>query len=424
MCLFTIMSEDTHKIRYCAVTNCHIRMSAIVKDPHVLCPVHTGFQCDQDKRCDICKTWSEQQMLDYIKLQEGKARRKAHKDRKRAMKLEAKYAHELSPTSSSSIGSSGETVSFPLVPKDSVRTDIIGEGNFKLDSSVSADFVAPSAVSLPGRIDDSGYVGHSSAVPHRIQSLAAQGNEDPEPLKVLGENPSCVGQPPLKMTDEEIGQEYTTPSTSVGSGRSRSNFILTPTVYNTMKGVLDEHKEASDKEKMRLMLDALMDVDPSFSGRSSSSGKSRKSRSSVRTQRSSSSVRRHKSTVDATHSSVIRGGKEQLEVAPVVIQPKLKTTKQAPQVELSREWARMVQTGGVKVISGASCYFKDKDGKFEFVHPPTESSLREGSLGQKFGRLALCRTLRPKRTSPQGLRNQFLNLRGRKEGRVRPVAIA
>ena len=101
------MSEDTHKIRYCAVTNCHIRMSAIVKDPHVLCPVHTGFQCDQEKRCDICKTWSEQ-MLDYIKLQEGKTRRKAHKDRKRAMKLEAKYAHELSPTSSSSIGSSGE----------------------------------------------------------------------------------------------------------------------------------------------------------------------------------------------------------------------------------------------------------------------------------------------------------------------------
>ena len=381
------MSDGIHRIRYCAVIECNVRMSAVQKDPHLLCPTHTGFQCNLETRCEVCKEWSDDQMLEYIKLQEGKARRKAHKDRKRAMKAETasdvrpRHAHSLSPTSSSSISSSGEPVSVPFVGQESV-SNVFGDGNFKaVSSSDRTEFISPSDISLQSRVRprprDLGYVGQASAIPHRIHSLDSRGKDDPEPLKVSEYNPPCVGQPPQKLTEREIEQEYSTPSTSGASRRSSGSFRFTPSVYNSLKGVLEEHKRASDKEKMRIMLDSLMDIDPSFSGRSSSSSKSRRSRSSTRTERESRSAGRNKSAGFARHISPSRGDKETLEVKPVEVgmagtsgeSPKL-----TPQVELSREWARMVQTGGVSVISGASCYFKDRTGNRKFVHPPTVST--------------------------------------------------
>ena len=66
------MSDDPNRIRFCGVANCNVRMSAVSKDPHVVCPVHTGFVCNMDKRCDICKEWSVQRMQDYVKLQKGR----------------------------------------------------------------------------------------------------------------------------------------------------------------------------------------------------------------------------------------------------------------------------------------------------------------------------------------------------------------
>ena len=49
-------------------------------------------------------------------------------------------------------------------------------------------------------------------------------------------------------------------------------------MYNSLKGVLEEHKEATDQEKMHLMLKAVMEKDPTFSG-SVRSSRSRRSRS-------------------------------------------------------------------------------------------------------------------------------------------------
>ena len=404
------MSDD-HKIRFCEGINCNVRMSALSKDQHVLCPNHTGWQCNWERRCSVCKDWTDQQMQDYMRLQEGKARRKAHKDRKRELKLAAgrtsedgRPAHSLSPSSGSSVDL-GEIVSSPLLDKalHNLNLTHLGDGNIVSNrDSVSIDEITPSVFPLPSRLGDSGYVGQVSAVPHRQSMLASKGNGDPAPWMDAGENPSCVGQPLQKLAPFDVEREYATPSTSVASGRSRlssSSLRLTPGVYNTLKGVLEKHKQATDKEKMRLMLDSLMDIDPSFSG-SASSRKSRRSRRSSgrsdRTDRSRSEKReeRVKPTVEPTQISISKSKDEQLEVLPVdqeqrSSEVKVVETRPLLQVELRREWARMVETGGVKVREGVSCYFKDKEGNPKFVVPPTRSLRQAGNLGQKLGRTAL-----------------------------------
>ena len=208
------MSDDTNRIRFCGVANSNVRMSAVSKDPHVICPVHTGFICNMDKRCDICSEWSVQRMQDYVKLQEGKARRKAHKDRKRACQQESSSAdggrpvHSFSPSSSLSAGISDETV-----PSLSVQEAKLDKVNFKIgggiDLGISDDLnaIVPSVLNPPSNVQDSGYVGQVSAVPHS-SILASKGKEDPGPLMVPGDNPLCVGQPPQNLTIKDIGQEF------------------------------------------------------------------------------------------------------------------------------------------------------------------------------------------------------------------------
>ena len=129
-----IMSDDNKvKIRMCAAENCTVRMSAVEKDRHVLCPSHTGWQCTWDLRCDVCKEWTDTQMREYLRLQEGKARKKAHKDKKRALRLadgkaaDDRPAHSLSPSSISSQSDLGEIVPSPSVGK-------LGDRNIDCDS--------------------------------------------------------------------------------------------------------------------------------------------------------------------------------------------------------------------------------------------------------------------------------------------------
>ena len=393
------MSDDPNRIRVCGVANCNVRMSAVYRDPHVICPLHTGFQCNMEQRCSVCSGWSVQMMQDYVKLQEGKARRKAHKDRKRAQQQGAgsaidggRPAHSLSPSSNSSAGVSGETVPSLLVQQALVQDNCNfkngGGMNLNIDlANVNSN--VPSVVNPPSQvIGDSGYLGQVSAVPHSGISVASKGKEDPGPLMVPGDNPRCVGQPPQTLTVKDVGQEFSTPSTSGTSVRTSSSFVLTVSMYNSLKGVLDEHKEASDQDKMHLMLKAVMDKDPAFSG-SRKSGRSHRSRS-VRSDRTEGS-RRSKSTVPPTQSSLTRGREERLEIEPVRVgesiaqKPRSVSPKPRAQVELSREWARMVETGGVKVLTGASCFYKDKKGVSQFVSPPTGSIRGGRNQEQKLG---------------------------------------
>ena len=82
-------NKDKVKVRKCGVENCSVRMSAIEKDRHTICPSHVGWQCTWDKRCVECSNWPDSQMRDYVRLTDGKARKKAYKDKVRAAKLAA-----------------------------------------------------------------------------------------------------------------------------------------------------------------------------------------------------------------------------------------------------------------------------------------------------------------------------------------------
>ena len=116
------MSEAA-KIQSCAFTGCNFRMSSVDKDPHLLCPAHVGWLCSLDQRRDTCKDWPDDQMKAYCKLQQEKARKKAHRDRK---KLAAQvgseqqtavtlgHAHLMSSSESSFDSSHGKIV--PISP--------------------------------------------------------------------------------------------------------------------------------------------------------------------------------------------------------------------------------------------------------------------------------------------------------------------
>ena len=146
--LILIMEEESKvKVRYCASENCTFRMSSIEKDRHVLCPSHTGWQCTWDTRCNVCKEWTDSEMKEYLRLQQGKARKKVYKDRKRALKLATgetsndRPPHSLSPSSSSSMGetvpspfiAADRNVDLKFVNKDDVNIVNFGAGTSRID---------------------------------------------------------------------------------------------------------------------------------------------------------------------------------------------------------------------------------------------------------------------------------------------------
>ena len=145
------------RVRTCAAETCTVRLSSIEKDEHVLCPIHTGWQCSFDTRCDICRNWSDVKMKEYLKLQAGKARRKVYKEKKKAEKLAAGetsaegHAHSLSPSSlSSSQDISGETVPSPVLsnPK-SVNKAVNITNLFNFGAGSSRIFCLPPVLPLP-----------------------------------------------------------------------------------------------------------------------------------------------------------------------------------------------------------------------------------------------------------------------------------
>ena len=358
------MSEDSkNKVRYCAMENCTVRMSSCEKDRHVLCPTHTGWQCKWDVRCNVCQDWPDTLMREYVKLTEGKARKKAYKDKQKALKAanepaDERHAHLLSPSSSSAASVVGEPVPVvfdrPVIDNVNKLIDS-GVGNSNKDLIACTPSVNPPAV---GVLDQ---LGQGPVVPCGDNSLALKGSLDPRPLMVAGEPPSHTGQPPQALTTPHSGDVGRTPATarSVRSGSLK----LTPGAYSTLMAVLDDHEEESREDKMHRMLQTLMDNDPKFKGSLRGSGRSEKSVKTAGSSRIGSSV---KSAVPRRQSSLTR---EPLGVVPL---PGC-STESPNRLELTREWAKMVQTGGVTVKEGTSCYYKDSQGVAQFVKPPTDS---------------------------------------------------
>ena len=217
-------------------------------------------------------------------------------------------------------------------------------------------------------------------VPCGVFPLASQGSEDPAPLTVAGERPSHTGQPPQALATPKLGDVARTPSTS--RSKYSGSQVLTPGAYNALRAVLDEHEDASKEEKMHLMLSKLMSSDASFHG-SLTGSRSYRSRSE-RTHGSPRSVKN--STESAMHVSLTR--------AKVDVTPRAGCSRGSPnRLELTRDWARMVQTGGVTVKEGTSCYFKDSQGIDRFVEPPTGSRSGGGGNWDRCWGLRLFRLL-------------------------------
>ena len=134
------MSDEPTKVRYCSFADCKTRMSALVKDPHLLCPNHIGWQCNNELRCETCKEWSESRMAEYTKLQVGKARKKIDKEKRRARRLAAntsavgRPAHSFSPSSVSS-EDRGE-IEKVYVAKNQVEQLVISDSKVLHDSLV------------------------------------------------------------------------------------------------------------------------------------------------------------------------------------------------------------------------------------------------------------------------------------------------
>ena len=47
--------------------NCRIRMSSYDHEKHILCILCRGIGCDASNRCNICKTWSNDEFQAYLK---------------------------------------------------------------------------------------------------------------------------------------------------------------------------------------------------------------------------------------------------------------------------------------------------------------------------------------------------------------------
>ena len=146
------MADEQVKIRTCQVDGCNKRMSSLDKDRHLLCPNHTGHQCNWQQRCNVCKDWPDQQMKEYIRLQEGKSRKKAHKDKLKALKAANRSsegnAHSLSPSTVSS-SDLGEIASDLF---DNLDCKNFGDGNIDCLDRFSNISCSPSANPPPSRI--------------------------------------------------------------------------------------------------------------------------------------------------------------------------------------------------------------------------------------------------------------------------------
>ena len=62
--------------------NCSTRMSSKLYDPHFICIKCRGNVCSFESRCDMCKSWSDDQMSAYLKHQKALQSKRKPKKKK------------------------------------------------------------------------------------------------------------------------------------------------------------------------------------------------------------------------------------------------------------------------------------------------------------------------------------------------------
>ena len=61
--------KTTVQPRYCLEKGCKARLARINLDPHLLCVLHRGVDCNLIDRCDVCELWDNDSMKEYLNHQ-------------------------------------------------------------------------------------------------------------------------------------------------------------------------------------------------------------------------------------------------------------------------------------------------------------------------------------------------------------------
>ena len=416
------MADVSCKIRVCAADGCKNRMSSYEKDPHNLCPSCTGWLCNLDRRCVICADWSAARMKQYVQLQEGKARKKVYKDKQRSVRtgvgsgstMAKCSAHSLSPSFSSDDGKNVPSQSvFDQLDKDR-QSEILNV------NSPSVDVIAPPhPLGSSSDLQIVSLEQGSVVLPRCGESQSNEGNEflkrrDVDPLctdvekpvsrhvtGLRGESSCSVGHPPQipVMEQVELGsglasmEQFCTPAKTryekkSGSVSSRGSF--SSEINSALRAILRDHKDSSDREKMRIMKEFLNQTDPSLSSYSSFTDRDKSL--SVRTERSESArdrvddaygTGRYYKSMESSHNISVSRADETRRLVSVEVHASHSgkrsfaepvASSSPKRVVLPKDWAMMVASGGALVREGFQYCFVDNSGQAHYVFPPSERS--------------------------------------------------
>ena len=394
-----IMADLPSKVRFCSSSGCTTRMSSLEKDRHLLCPKCRGGVCSLERRCDLCKEWSEEEMKAYCMLLEVKQRNKAYKAKQRAAKITTGAAgdstargsaHSLS-SSDDSMDDIGKKVPFS-VDRNLDQPKIRVDKPSNLPPSSSSFSLSQGLAGLPG---SSVFVGEDPhfSVDRELVPVSSTGLRG-EPVCLADNHPqqgsskdqveSGSGRFPQDIFRTLANLVHNvTPSSSV---RSRGSFSAS--VNSALRAIVRENQAGSEEEVMRQLKEYLNKTDPSLSSYSSERRKYSVGKRSIRDRSGDGN-----SYYEPSNASFQELRKEKVEVE--VHKPRSESVKRSSndlssvpagkKAEISREMARMIETGGVKVRSNVRFFWVNKEGVSQFVVPSSVRP-RQGkvsALGEK-----------------------------------------
>ena len=341
-----------------------MRMSAIEKDSHLLCPTHTGFFCTIDQRCDICTSWTDDQMKSYCALQAAKARKKAYRARKKDKDRSSNLSDSLEEGNVS----------------DSV---FISQGSSNSGLSQISPVKELGSVEIPVALSTECLSTDGRKLVSRAVAGERQGDAPPESSPVCHPQQESICQAVLGSPNKGL----VTPSLPRPDFQPRSGFDTS--MESALGRIAYQFRDLSPRSQVRKMRDFLNTTDPSLSSYSS-----RRSRSAHRSGASRSSALEDayfKSSERTRRDSVESTGKlqEVVTVASVHREASKResesVTPNPKRVLVSRDWARMIESGGAVWRSEAIGFWRDESGIEHDVVLPRDGPGEGSTVGHGLG---------------------------------------
>ena len=168
-------STKPKSVRLCITKGCAVRMSSIDLDNHVVCMKCTGKVCDSDTRCDVCRDWSDEKMLAYVKHQKGLERKRLTKQKAREAKPKSDCAVGIA--SASSCLQEGLGLTPAARPNDVVDDDSLSSASVNradVDSAIEAKinlFKSSIAATIDEKLDTHLENKLSNFATHMVQMI-------------------------------------------------------------------------------------------------------------------------------------------------------------------------------------------------------------------------------------------------------------